>query len=79
MTQLFLFLMSKLFDLLSLFGRCSGVKLNQTKSEMIWLGSIRRRKDTILNLQMRSEPVHALGVHFTYDLDVSEKKMFWIN
>ena len=46
---------------------------------MIWLGSIRHRKDTILNLQMRSEPVHALGVHFTYDLDVSEKKMFWIN
>ena len=32
------------------------------------------RKDTILDLQMSSEPVYALGVHFTYDLEVSEKK-----
>ena len=65
---------SKLFDLLSLFERCSGLKLNQTKSEMLWLGSMHHRKDTILDPQMSSEPVYALGVHFTYDLEVSEKK-----
>ena len=29
---------------------------------------MRHRKDTIL------DPVYALGVHFTYDLEVSEKK-----
>jgi len=34
--------LSKLFDLLSLFERCSGLKLNQTKSEMLWLGSMRQ-------------------------------------
>ena len=39
---------SKLFDLLSLFERCSGLKLNQTKSEMLWLGSVSHRKDSIL-------------------------------
>ena len=33
---------SNLFDLLSLFERCSGLKLNQTKSEMLCLGSLRR-------------------------------------
>ena len=65
---------SKLFDLLSLFERCSGLKLNQTKSEMLWLGSMHHRKDTILDLQMSGEPVYALGVHFTY---VSEKKNFF--
>lgn len=68
--------MSKLFDLLSLFERCSGLKLNQTKSEMLWLGSVSHRKDSILDLQMSGEPVYALGVHFTYDLEMSEKKNF---
>ena len=54
--------MSKLFDLLWLFERCSGLKLNQTKSEMLWLGSVRHRKDSILDLQTSGEPVYALGV-----------------
>ena len=69
---------SKLFDLLSLFERCSGIKLNQTKSEMLWLGFMHHRKDTILDLQMSGEPVYALGVYFTYDLEVSEKKIFFL-
>ena len=69
--------LSKLFDLLSLFERCSGLKLNQTKSGMLWLGSMRNRKDTIHDLQLSGEPVYALGVHFTYDLEVSEKKNFF--
>ena len=68
---------SKLFDLLSLFERCSGLKLNQTKSEMLWLGSMHHRKDTILDLQMSGEPIYVLGVHFTYDPEVSEKKKFF--
>ena len=38
---------------------------------------MRNRKDTILDLQMSGEPVYALGVHFTYDLEVSEKKNFF--
>ena len=44
---------------------------------MLWLGSMHHRKDTILDLQMSGEPVYALGVHFTYDLEVSEKKNFF--
>ena len=54
--------LSKLFDLLSLFERCSGLKLNQTKSEILWLGSMRNRKDTILDLQMSGEPVYAFYI-----------------
>ena len=69
---------SKLFDLLSLFERCSGLKLNHTKYEMLWLGSIHHRKD-ILDLQMSGEPVYTLGVHFTNDLELSEKKHFLTN
>ena len=40
---------SKLFDLFSLFERCSGLKLNQTKSEMLWLGSMRHRKGYLIS------------------------------
>jgi len=69
--------MSKLFDLQSRFKRCSGLKLNQTKSKMLWLGSMRHRIDTILDLQMICEAVYALGVHFTYDLEVSEKEFIF--
>ena len=36
--------------------------------------SMHHRKDSILDLQMNRESVYALGVHFTYDLEVSEKK-----
>ncbi|KAL9988599.1 hypothetical protein ACROYT_G003061 [Oculina patagonica] len=67
---------SNLFDLLLLFEKCSGLKINQTKSEMLWLGSLRHRKDAIFNLQISDEPVYALGVHFTYNNEASQKKNF---
>ena len=49
---------------LSLFERCSGLKINESRSELLWLGSWRHRKDKILNLQSKEEHVNALGVHF---------------
>ncbi len=67
---------SNLFDLLLLFEKCSGLKIKQTKSEMLWLGSLRHRKDAILNLQISDEPVYALGVHFTYNNEASQKNFF---
>ena len=57
----------QLFELLGLFERCSGLKINESKSELLWLGSWRHRKDKILNLQISEEPVYALGVHFAYE------------
>jgi len=68
---------SKLFDLLSLFGKCSGLKINQAKSEMQWLGSMHHRKDAICNLQISDDPVYVLGVHFTYNIELSHKKNFF--
>ena len=53
----------QLFELLGLFERCSGLKINESKSELLWLGSWRHRKDKILNLRISEEPVYALGVH----------------
>ena len=68
---------SKLFDLLSLFEKCSGLKINPAKSEMLWLGSLRHRKGAICNLQISDDPVYALGVHFTYDIELYHKKNFF--
>ena len=45
----------QLFELLGLFERCSGLKINESKSELLWLGSWRHRKDKISNLQISEE------------------------
>ena len=58
-------------------AKCSGLKINQAKSEMLWLGSMRHRKDAIGNLQISDDPVYALGVHFTYNIELSYKKNFF--
>ena len=66
---------SNLFDLLTTFESCSGLKINQSKSEMLWLGSLSHRKDTIFNLWLSHEPVYALGVHFSYNHETAVKKI----
>ena len=66
----------QLFELLGLFERCSGLKINESKSELLWLGSWRHRKDKILNLQISEEPVYALGVHFAYERDTVLQRNF---
>ena len=63
---------TNLFALLSRFERCAGLKINVSKSEILWLGSMRHRKDGILNIQVRDEPVYALGTHFSYDEKLSD-------
>ena len=66
-----------LFNLLGRYESCSGLKINETESEMLWLGSWRHRKEKILNLLLSDVPIYALGVHFTYDCEVALKKNFW--
>ena len=38
---------------------------------------MRHRKDAICNLQIRDDPVYALGVHFTYNIELSYKRNFF--
>ena len=66
-----------LFDLLSRFEQCSGLRINETKSELLWLGSYRFRKDKILNLRLSEEPILALGVYFSYDDKLAAQKNFF--
>ena len=69
--------LSFLFSLLSQFESCSGLKINQSKSELLWLGSLRHRKDTFQSLRMNEEPIYALGVYFSYDEKLAAKKNFF--
>ena len=65
---------ANLFELLTKFESCSGLKINQSKSEMLWLGSLSHRNDAICNLRLSHEPVYALGVHFSYNHETAVKK-----
>ena len=56
--------LKNLLSLLAQFENCSGLRINPTKSELLWLGSLRYRKDTLLNLGSSEEPIYALGVFF---------------
>ena len=67
----------KLFHLLSQFESCSGLRINQSKSEMLWLGSLRQRNDAVLNLKLSDEPIYALGVYFSYNEKLAIKKNFF--
>ena len=67
----------KLFHLLSQFESCSGLRINQSKSEMLWLGSLGQRNDAVLNLKLSDEPIYALGVYFSYNEKLAIKKNFF--
>ena len=60
--------------MLAVFEKCSGLKINQSKSEVLWLGSNRFCKDKILNLTLRDEPILALAVYFSYVEKNAEQK-----
>ena len=70
--------LNNLFSLLAQFESCSGLRINQAKSELLWLGSLRHRKGTLLSvLRLSEEPIYALGVHFSYDEQLAAKKNFF--
>ena len=50
----------RLFDLLQQFENCSGLRINQSKPKILWLGLLHQRKDSILKLKLSDETVYAL-------------------
>ena len=65
-----------LFKLLDQFEKCSGLKVNYTKTEAMWIGSSRKNSETPLALKWR-KTVKALGVHFSYNNGESVQKNFY--
>ena len=54
--------LGKLLELLDLFKDCSGLKLNQSKSEAMWLGKNANKTDTLFGVQWPQRPISALGI-----------------
>ena len=63
-------------QLLDRFTVCSGLKVDHTKTEAMWIGSCRQNRATPLGLRW-SKSVKALGIVFTYnDTDQLQKNFY---
>ena len=64
-----------LFILLELFEKASGLKLNVTKTEAMWIGSCRNCKSEPLGVKWKT-CITYLGIFITYNLQLLvEKKL----
>ena len=66
----------KLFQLLDKFKELSGLKVNSSKTEGMWIGSLKNSENKPLGIKWPTEPIKALGVFFTYDHKLSHSKNF---
>ena len=58
---------TSLLNLLSDFHACSGLEINTTKTEAMWLGQWKKRTDTPFGFKWPKEPICALGVFFSHN------------
>ena len=65
-----------LFKLLNAFQKCSGLEINKSKTEGMWLGANRNKTFKHFDIAWPFEPICALGVNFSYHNDVSHQKNF---
>ena len=69
--------MNVLLELLEKFERYSRLKINPTKSEVIWLAKWKNREDTPFNFKWPKESVFVLGVHFSNCKRTCDKLNFY--
>ena len=67
---------ARLFELLNKFEILSGLKINCSKTEGMWIGSKRHYKEKPFGVKWPDEPIKALGVYFTYDQKLLKEKNF---
>ena len=65
-----------LLDLLEVYKNASGLTINCTKTEGMWIGSLRNNKTKPLGLKWPDEPIKALGVYYSYDEKLLREKNF---
>ena len=71
-----LFLFVTVVTYCSIFEQCSGLKINSTKSEAIWLGNSGNNCSKLYDLKWPEDPIVALGTAFSYDVYKCEVKNF---
>ena len=65
-----------LFNLLDVFRKLSGLKINTSKTEGMWVGSLRNDKSKPFGIKWSGEPIKALGVYYSYDTKLLHEKNF---
>ena len=65
-----------LFRLLADFEKLSGLAINPTKTEGMWIGSLKENKTKPLGIKWPDEPIKALGVYYSYDQKLLQEKNF---
>ena len=58
------------------FRGCSGLELNKSKTEAMWLGCWATRNDTPFEFRWPESSVYALGIHFSNDKSKHETLNF---
>jgi len=65
-----------LFNLIEVFRKLSGLKINTCKTEGMWIGSLRNNKSKPFGIKWSGEPIKALGVYYSYDTKLLHEKNF---
>ena len=65
-----------LFNLLEVFKNISGLVINSSKTEGMWLGSSRDKTSKPFGIKWPDEPIKALGVYYSYDIKLLHEKNF---
>ena len=65
-----------LLETLENFRGCSGLELNKSKTEAMWLGCWATRKDTPFEFRWPESSIYALGIHCSNDRSKCESLNF---
>ena len=65
-----------LFTLLDVLKELSGLRINSSKTEGMWVGSSRSNKLKPFDIKWPDEPVKALGVYYSYDMKLLHETNF---
>jgi len=65
-----------LFNLLDQYKNFSGLVINSSKTEGMWIGSSRGNNSKPLGIKWPDEPIKALGVYYSYDIKLLQEKNF---
>lgn len=67
---------TNLFLLLSKFQECSGLEINKSKTEGMWLGASRQNTAKPLGIAWQANSILALGINFSYNDEIVYNKNF---
>ena len=67
---------TNLFKLLSNFQECSGLEINKSKTEEMWLGTSRKNTAKPLGIAWPANSILALGINFSYNDEIVYNKNF---